>query len=330
VTDGSAPNSGFLPRLLGLARGYMASRIFLTALELDVFDQLGTARLSASQLSEMLNTDSRATEVLLNALAGMGLLEKQDDMFANAEEVAGFLMTDNPHYAGDALRHNTNLWDAWSHLTEIVRTGRYYEREWTKQMSRDLASAMRQQAKSMADRLVRVIDCSNVNRLLDLGGGPGEYAVKLVKRNPHMEAVIFDRDDQALEIGKKEIEEQGLRDRISVRKGDFFTDDFGSGYDLALLSSIICILGEEQNVALLGKVRESLNDEGRVVIWDSILNESKTEPSSAAIFSMRMVIATPNGACYSHVEVKGWLNELGFKNIHQVPIDNSQLIIAAK
>jgi len=308
----------------------MASRIFLTALELDVFKHLADDRLSASQLAARMDSDKRATEVLLNALVGMELLKKSGNLFENSSEVAGFLISDSPHYRGGVLRHNGNLWEGWSHLTEIVRTGKHHKREWTQEMSRDLAAAMKQQARSAADRLVRVVDCSNVTRMLDLGGGTGEHAITLARRNPRMEVVIFDKDEQALEMGKEEVEKSGLQNRISMRKGDFNKDDFGSAYDLVLLSSIVCLLGEEENRSLLGKVKASLNDKGRVVIWDTILDDSKTKPAPAAIFAVRMVVVTPNGMCYSNAEVKGWLSTLGFRHIHQIPIENSQLIIGSK
>ena len=69
--------------------------------------------------------------------------------------------------------------------------------------------------------------------MLDLGGGPGSYALALARRYPDTEAVIFDRDDRALNMAREEIEKQKLERRVSLKKGDFFVDDLGNDYDFA-------------------------------------------------------------------------------------------------
>ena len=319
-----------MENIRALARGYMTSRIFVTAMELGVFAQLGSQQLTASQMAQQLSTDERATEILLNALTGMGLLKKKGNLFANVKEVADLLIPSSPHYQGGGFGHTAHLWEAWSRLTGIVRSGHPPKKEWTDGVRRDFALAMKQYAKGTADRLARLLDCSDVSRMLDLGGGPGSYAIAFARYYPDLKAVVFDKDEHALKIAKEDITNQNLQDRISLKKGDFFVDDIGSDYDLVLLSSIIHAFGEEENISLLRKVKGSLKDGGRVVIRDFILDESKTKPASAAIFAVNMLVNTQNGRCYSFFEVKGWLQSLGFKDIHQVPMDRSQLIIGRK
>lgn len=319
-----------MANIRAMARGYRTSRIFLTAMELGLFAQLGTQQLTASQMAQQLNTDERATEILLNALTGMGLLKKKGDLFTNVKEVADLLIPGSPHYRGGGFGHTAHLWEAWSYLTEIVKSGYPYKKEWTAEMRRDFALAMKQHAKGTARRLARLIDCSDVKYMLDLGGGPGSYAIVFAQCYPQLKAVVFDKDDQALRIAKEDIARENLQHRISLKKGDFFVDDIGSDYDLVLLSSIIHAFGDEENFSLLKKVKESLNDGGRVVIRDFIIDESKTKPASAALFAVNMLVNTQNGRCYSFSEVKGWLNSLGFKDIHRIPMDRSQLIIGRK
>ncbi len=324
------PNKWDMAGIRALARGYMTSRIFLTAMELDVFAQLGTQQLTASQMARQLGTDERATEILLNALTGMGLLEKKGNLFANVKEVADLLMPSSPNYQGGGFGHTAHLWEAWSRLTEIVKSGHPPEKEWTDEMKQDFASAMKQHAKGTAERLAKLVDCSDVDRMLDLGGGPGSYAMAFARRYPQLKAVVFDKDEHTLKIAKEDIARENLQDRISLMKGDFFVDEIGSGYDLVLLSSIIHIFGEEENISLLGKVKKSLNDGGRVVIRDFIIDETKTKPAFASIFAVNMLVNTQNGRSYSFSEVKGWLHSLGFKDIHRIPMDRSQLIIGRK
>jgi len=194
-------------------------------------------------------------------------------------------------------------------------------------MSQDFTLFMKQFSEGKAERLSQLVDCSGANLMLDLGCGPGSYAIAFAHRYPHLKIVSIDRNDQTIEIAKKEIARQKLQGRIHPRKGDFFVGDIGNGYDIVLLSSIICIFGEKENINLLRKVKESLKPGGRVVILDSILDESKTKPVSGAMFAVHMLVTTPNGRSYSFSEVKGWFQELGIKDIQQIPMDHSQVII---
>jgi len=317
-------------RVQATARGFMPARILLTALELDLFGRLANDCLTASELASRMSTNARATEILLNALAAMNLLSKTGDSFSNVEALSRLLAQGNPHSQAGALLHIAHQWERWSHLTEIVTSGRCYTREWTPEMSGNLASAMGAQAASTMDRMVRAVDCFGVRSMLDLGGGAGTYSIAFAHRYPRLQVVLLDKDDHLLGIAAKEIAKHDLSNRIAVKNGDFFVDDIGNAYDLVTLCSVICLYGEEQNRALLNKVHASLAQGGRVLIWDLVLDESKTSPLQAAIFAVNMLTATASGRCYSHREVTEWLQYTGFDDIRRIPIESFQLITGRK
>lgn len=75
--NGPDSSYGFLCNLYGISRQYMSSRIFLTAIELNIFKELFGLELTASDLTKRIGTDESTTEILLNALVGMGLLQKE-------------------------------------------------------------------------------------------------------------------------------------------------------------------------------------------------------------------------------------------------------------
>ena len=81
---------------------------------------------------------------------------------------------------------------------------------------------------------------------------------------------------------------------------------------------------------LLTRVREALKDGGRVVIRNFILDDTKTAPPAAAMFAVQMLVSTPRGRGYSNTEVRTWLRDLGFKNVHRIPTEPLHLIIGTK
>jgi len=307
----------------------MASRIFLTATELNVFERLGTRELTAAEMAERIVASVRGTEILLNALVALSLLAKKGDRFLNLEAAADLLLPSGPSYQG-GFGYAVHLWKAWSCLTDVVRSGRPADVRWTGKVKRDFALHMKRYAAGSAEAFVARFDCSEANRLLDVGGGTGSHVIAFAQRYPHLTAVLFDANEVALEIARDEIARLNLQDRISLKAGDFLVDDLGSDYDLALLSSIICILGEEESVSLLRRVKTSLRPGGQVVVRDSLVDESMTDPSAAAVFAVNMLVTTQSGRAYSYAQVLRWLKSLDFRELRRIPMGDSHLVVGRK
>lgn len=322
--------SDFGVYLDNLSRGYMSSRIFLTALELNLFETIGMTQLHVLQISKQIDTDPRATEVLLNALVGLGLLEKKEDLFSNTKYTADFLISGKPYYMGAMFQHHANLWSNWSKLTKIVKSGDPIKSEWNIKRSQDLALAMKAHARDKAEKIVKLVDYPQAARMLDLGGGSGSYSIAFARAYPCLKVLLFDMDEWALEIARKEILDEGFQDRIFLRKGDIFTDNFGDKYDLVFLSYMTCLFSEEQNRFLLNKVHGALNENGIVAICDAMINENKTLPSLSSIFAVNMLVSTQRGRLYSKSEIIEWLVDIGFHRENSILMDSFQLIMARK
>ena len=319
----------YLGHLLGLSRGFMAPRIFLTAVELNVFGLVGTRKLTSTELALRMGADTRATEILLNSLTGMGLLEKNEGRFANSEALAELLVPGSPDYLG-GFGYTLHLWEAWSHLTEIVKSGCPFPPESVDEVQRDVALYMQQHAKGTAGALVKHVDLTDVRSMLDLGGGTGAHAIAIARQVGHIRVVLLDRNEQALEWAREEVDREGLQDRITLEGGDFFVDDLGEGYDLVLLSSVICLFEEEQNLSLLQRARASLASGGKIVILDAMVDNSHTRPAAAAVFAVNLLVASPSGRSPSHGQVEDWLRRVGFEDARRIPLHGSQMIVAKK
>ena len=67
--------------ILQMSGGFMPACVIGAAAELDVFTALGEDATSADALASRLRTDGRATAMLLDALAALGLLDKRDGLY---------------------------------------------------------------------------------------------------------------------------------------------------------------------------------------------------------------------------------------------------------
>jgi len=311
-------------------RAFWPARILLTAVELDIFAIIGEGRSSTGEVAKSARTDRRATELLLNALVAMGYLKKEGKRYENGEVARLHLVKGLPGYLGGALNHSNYLWMTWSHLTEVVRSGKPAEEEGPAGATEHFIMAMHARAREDAGSIARMIDFTGVRKMLDLGGGPGTYAIEFARRNAGLEAVVFDRVD-VVPIAQGIVAEAGIEGQVETMAGNFLKDDIGSGYDLVLVSAIIHSYGPRQNRLILGKVYEALNPGGQVVIRDFIMDERKTEPASGALFAINMLVNTDEGATWSEGEVREWLEGCGFGDITRKDDGSgSPLIIATK
>jgi 3-hydroxy-5-methyl-1-naphthoate 3-O-methyltransferase len=323
--------AGVLPDdIVEMIRGFMPSRAVLSALELDVFTAVGAGG-TAEQIARKIQCAPRATEMLLNVLVSLKLLEKRDGVYCNSPVAARFFVEGAPDSARMAQLHIANLWPRWSSLTDAVKTGTSVaprgDHGWTK----PFIAAMDHNARGRARALAQAVEVNGAKRMLDLGGGSGAYSIALAKAHPGLECEIVDLAE-VLPITQEYIHKAGLDDRIVTRAGDMLTVPLDAGkYDLVLLSAICHMFSPEENCELLQRAYRALAPKGRLVISDFVLQADKTAPRFGALFALNMLVGTRAGASYSEPEYTDWLKAAGFKETKRVRMPGpANLMIGTK
>jgi SAM-dependent methyltransferase len=314
--------------LVEMARGAWDARILLTAVELGIPDALEAKAMTAAEAAAALGTDPRATALLLSALAALGIVTKSGERFANAPVATAALVKGARDGRAAALRHHAHLWQSWSALTDVVRTGRPAAGKRAPGEYHDFVRAMHDLGWERAQSLAATLDLAGTRRLLDLGGGPGSYAVAFCARNPALQAVVFDRPP-ALDVAREIVRAHGLDRQVSLQAGDFLADDIGSGYDLVLVSQILHAYDEDRNRLLLRKVAGALVPGGTVVVQEFFLNESRAAPAPSAVFAINMLVNTEKGRTYTWGEVEAWLAGAGFVRIRRMLLSGPAGVIVA-
>jgi hypothetical protein len=115
-----------------------------------------------------------------------------------------------------------------------------------------------------------------------------------------------------------------MAERVAFQEGDLWDDDFGSGYDVALLFQIVHMYSPEENVRLLKKARGALTRKGCLVINDQVAVEA---PSPLARLNARLqgleLLNSVNGQTYTPGEIEGWLLEAGFVDPSSLMLRNT-------
>jgi precorrin-6B methylase 2 len=298
-----------------------------------VFTAVGSGA-TAAQVAQEISTHPRATEMLLNALAAMGLLVKQQGVFRDTPATARYFAAGSRDNARPGLIHIANIWHRWSDLTECVRAGtavghqEMAERgdDWTE----PFIAAMHRNAAERAPLVVGAVGAEAGDRLLDVGGGSAAYSIAFAQANKNLHATVLDLP-AVLPIAQRHINAAGLEGRIEARSGDLRRDPLGEGFTLILTSAICHMLGPEENQDLFCRAFAALEPEGRLVIQDFILEPDKTAPKQAALFALNMLVGTPAGSTYSYEEYFTWLGAAGFTEVRQIRLPGpSSLVVGVK
>lgn len=319
-------------QLQRIANGFRPAILLLTANQLNLFTELSGKCETAQQIARRLHLDPRATGLFLNALTALGFLKKKDGTYSNSEISENLLVADKPGYQGDILKHNLNLWQRWSRIEEVLKTGLPARDPKTRRSDDELRSfilGMANLANSVASLLWEKITLKDPQRLLDLGGGPGTYSFAACRMHPGLSAVVYDLPEVE-PIFREQCASHHLNGRVHFHAGDFIRDEIPAGFDVVLLSSIIHSLGEDENQRLFSKIAGSIAPGGTIIVKDFYISEDGTQPLHAALFAVNMLVGTQAGTCYTRSTVERWLQVSGFHSIRFMELDEQSSVVLAE
>lgn len=313
-----------IPDLLQLSGGYWSACALHAGVKLDIFSALdGTAR-TAAEVARLRNTNPRATGMLLDALSSLGLLEKQDNAFAATPFSANNLSKTSPGYLGYIIKHHHHLMSGWAHLDEAVTSGApirdSVSHDDDESVRESFLMGMFNLASQMAPRIAHLVSLAGCRTLLDLGGGPGTYAIHFCLANPELSAVVYDLPTTRT-FAEGTISRFDLARRITFTPGDYNVDPVPSGFDAAWLSHVLHADGPAACVALLRKAVAALNPGGILMVQEFILNDAKDGPLFPALFSLNMLLGTEAGQAYSGSELAAMMAEAGLVDVRRLELD---------
>ncbi len=309
-------------QLLEMSGNYWKTFTLHAGIKLDVFTAIGNDQLTSEDLASKLNVDKRGLTMLLNALAAMKLMKKSGDKYSNTSAGTSFLSKKSSGYIGHIITHHHHLVASWHHLDQAVKTGdpvnieQFFSDE---EMRESFLMGMFNMAMDLAPRLVKEFNLSDRHHLLDLGGGPGTYAIHFCLNNPQLKATVYDLSTTRT-YALKTIEKFGLTHRIDFMEGDYGEESSIKGvYDVAWLSHILHGEGPEDCQKIIRKTVSALKPGGMIIIHDFILNNTMDGPLFPALFSLNMLLNTASGQSYSEKQITDLLAKGGVREIQRIP-----------
>src|SRR6266550_1232820 len=319
---------------------YQRTEGLKAAIELEVFTAIGEGRTTVSEIAKRCETSERGMRILCDYLCIIGFLSKDGTNYSLTQDSAVFLDKRSPAYLGGATEFisTDKLTDNFKNFAEVVRKGGSLDTDggtvspdnpiWVK-FARGMAPMMAMPAQLLAKLVDPAAD--RKLKILDIAAGHGLFGIAFAANNKQAEVVALDWP-KVLEVAKENAARFGVSDRYSTIAGSAFDVEYGSGYDLVLLTNFLHHFDPPTCETLLRKVHASLGEGGRAVTLEFVPNEDRISPPDAAAFSVMMLGSTPSGDAYTFSELQRMFANAGFARteLHQLPPTIQQVVISQR
>lgn len=297
-------------RLIQIGSAFWQSRVLHVAVRLDIASVLGDEQLAVDVIAAGVSAQPDAVYRLLRMLASMGVFDEVSPRVFKNNTLSTYLREDKPkNVRAMILMHNSvEMSRPWfEQLEQGVHNGDVpfqisHGRELYAYMDDHaefdalFARAMDSVEALTGDSFATDFDWERFDRIIDVGGSKGSKSLAILKRHPHLTALVFDRN-QVIQTaatywtGK---ESPALLSRLTFQSGDLLESvpAAENDKDIYLLSAVLHGMGDESCIKVLRNLAAASTGTGaRIALMELVVSEVKADFSSAA-FDMQMFMAT--------------------------------------
>ena len=322
-------------KIMQVGTGFFGTKTLLTAVNMDLFTILAKRELSGTDIQSRLGLHSRSLYDFLDALVAMGFLKrkglKKEAIYGNAEDADFFLDKNKPTYIGGILEMcNNRLYPFWNNLENGLKTG--LPQNETKDGGKPIFEAVYADPKKLREfvgamagvqmgnfiEFSKAFNFSNYKTLCDIGGAGGFLAAHVAMNNQHMQCTSMDLPPVE-PIAKENVQNMGLKDKVKITSGDFFTDDFPKS-DIITMGNILHDWGTKDKNMLIKKAYDALPKGGAFVVIENIIDNDRSKNAFGLLMSLNMLIETEGGYDFSASDFNKMAIDAGFTSTSIMPL----------
>lgn len=269
--------------------GAMKAQALHTCVELGIPDLLKDGPKSTTQLVEATSADHTNLYRLLRVLVAMEILDEIAPNMFQATPLSHFLQSEESLYHLAMMTGTGWVWkaqegtgyslrsgqpavdhlfgmDIWSYLKEHPQEATHFHRA--------MPSTSGVGDEPIAQALSENYDLAE-GTFVDVGGGIGNFLIALLRRNPGLNAVLFERPE-VIASAQEHMRQAGLARRCEFVAGDFF-EEVPSGGDYYFLRQIIKDWTDEQDAHILQNCRRAMKAQGHILVAEQVLAPGRAD-----------------------------------------------------
>ncbi|WP_421902119.1 methyltransferase domain-containing protein [Maridesulfovibrio sp.] len=335
------PLSQDLDFLFELMVGPTRMAVLETAIIMKLPDILETTQ-EPKKIAKILKLKANESNLIyfLDAMTALGFVGKENGTYTNTPFSKSYLLTTSPTYLGGMVNNisqmqHRNLF----RIPELIVQGppkleikdKLDREEKWKESARHLANYQKAgMAKRVASLISSLPEYPSIQRMLDLGCGPGIMCMEVVSNHPTMEGYLCDMPP-LMEVAQKEIAAAGLETRMHTIAGDYNKVDFGHNYDLIWTSQTLYYVKDFSS--MFSRIYNALNPGGLFLSLHEGLACERTQPSDMVLSRLSLALEGQD-VSFEQGEIASYLHESGFYAIEirimDLPFGPAELTIARK
>ncbi len=323
-------------------QAYQRTAALRAAIDLSLFTAIGDGASTVPAIAAACQASERGTRILCDYLTIVGFLTKTcpepgrgtGDAYQLTPATAFFLTRKSPAYLGGTMEF-MNTADVVRHFDDLagtIRRGSIPKSDSTvsdenpvwETFARAMMPMMMPPAQAIAE-ILGVADAGPI-RVLDIAAGHGIFGIVIAQRNAQAAIVASDWAG-VLKVATENAAKMGVGARHTVLAGDAFTADWGTGFDLALMTNFLHHFDIPTCTTLLKKVVAALKPGGRVAVLEFVPNDDRITPPGPAMFAMQMLGGTPAGDAYTLKELTAMLEDAGFGTVNGHPLQGPETVV---
>jgi hypothetical protein len=296
-------------RLMQISSAFWQSRALYVAARLDIATVLGNEELDADQISTRVAANADAIGRLLRMLVAMGIFEETAPRLFRNNKLSAFLRTDNAkNMRAMILMHNSDAMSRpwFEQLEQGVRQGvapfqLSHGEELYKYLDHHadfdtlFSEAMDSVEALTGDSFATDFDWGRFGRIIDVGGSRGTKSLSILKRHPHLKALVVDRAQVIAEAERYwSAHIMSGVDRLSFQTCDLLTTipPAKNERDIYLLSAVLHGFDDATCVTVLRNLRNACGSTGaRIALLEMVLPEVGANLAGTS-FDMQMFMGS--------------------------------------
>ena len=317
-------------QMLDRITGYWISCGVHVAARLSLADHLAKSPRTPGELAKACGAHAPALHRLLRMLASDGIFRERGDGSFENTPLSATLCADAPASMKPFAIMIVDLpsLHAWGDLLGTVRTGEEAFRRVHGVGAFEYLAARPDKAREFGESMTSISATENpaiaeaydfrlLRKLVDVGGGHGSLLAAILRRNPSLHGVVYDRAE-VIANARKDVHanEKGIAERVELVAGNFF-ESVPVGADAYVLKYILHDWSDEQSRTILANCRNSMTSDGRVLVVDTVIPEGN-DPHWGKLLDVNMMVLTP-GRERTESEFRALFASAGLRMTRVVP-----------
>ena len=305
-------------------------------IELKLFTHIAAGARTPDALAPICGASAKGLRVLCDFLTIIGFLTKDASGYGLTPDSELFLVESSPAYMGGMAKFlfHPLMEKGLGSMTEAVRKGGTIlpaegsvsedNPVWV-----DFARGMAPMMVPAAQLIAQLTAGSGPMQVLDIAAGHGMFGLTVAQHNPaaHIHALDW---KNVLAVAHESAVKFGVAERWHAVEGSAFATDYGSGYDVVLVTNFIHHFDMKTNIALLERIHAAMKPGAKLIILEMAVNDDRITPPGPGLFAMTMLTTTASGDAYSRREIESMCAHAGFHDMthHAVPVTPQTVTVA--